>query len=48
VPGELHRRFGEGIEMRRLHHRMAEARQAVAAPLVDSDEQDVATAHADS
>ena len=42
VVGEQDAAAGQGVQGRRLEHRMAERRQAVAAPLVERDEEDVA------
>ena len=41
VIGEQHAIGRQGVEVRRAHHRMAAGRQAVGAPLVGGDEEDV-------
>ena len=42
VVGEQDPAAGQGVEVRRLDHRMAECRQAVPTPLIERDEEDVA------
>ena len=42
VPLEQHAIGGEGIEMGRLHQRMADGAEALAAPLIDADMEDFA------
>ena len=42
VIGEEHAPGGQRVERRRLHHRVAQGREAVAPPLVERDEQHVA------